>query len=113
MKARNLRTRKENLLSDIRDIDLENAMGKIHENDYYKIRKAYLSRLETVNQELDRLGSSDGLLDLKKQVEIEIELKRTSPRVAVPASLGLSCAACSAANDPGSNFCSNCGSKLS
>ncbi len=113
VKAKDLRTKKVDIISSIRDIDLENAMGKIQENDYTKLRKAYHSRLDTVNQELDRLGSSDGYSDLKKQVEMEIKLKRTSPRAAVTASRGLLCAACSAENNPESNYCSKCGAKLS
>jgi len=104
---------KENLLDSIRELDLENATGMIPKEDYHKLRKAYISRLETINHELGGLVKPDRTNDIKKQIETDIKIHRKTTEIAVRDGNSLICPECSAANLPGSNFCSKCGEKLS
>ena len=113
VRRKELQTHKENVLENIRELDLDSATGKVPGEDYQKLRKTYVSRFETISRELDGLGASNGLSDLKKRIEAEVKVMRKTSGIPVPAENSTICPTCSAENLTGNNFCSQCGAKLS
>lgn len=112
LREKGLQTRKELHLQNIADLDLDNAIQKIPKEDYIKLRKAYVTRVENITRELDGLGKEGRPVDVKKQIENEVLIRRRSQKTTGPGSNGRVCPSCSKENLPGSNFCSICGANL-
>ena len=112
LREKDLQTKREHNMQSIADLDLDNAIEKIPKEDYFTLRKAYVTRLENITRELDGLSKGGRSVDVKKQIENEVLVRRKSQKTAAPKSNGRVCSSCSGVNSPESNFCSTCGAKL-
>ncbi len=103
-----LTARIEILTDNIGDLELEYQTGMIPENDYKRILTDYKSQISILNREMS--DSPSGVHSLDDQIENDIILLRKSS--AGSGNETLICPECKKTIDPGSNFCSNCGTGL-
>lgn len=95
---RELEEKKTQILSNIKDLDFENASGKLSVADYESARNDYVTQVSATIARIDALAGQP-----KKQ-----------PKKAVPESPTetIACASCNEANPKGSKFCLECGGAL-
>jgi hypothetical protein len=128
-----LRGERENVLSTLKDLELEHSIGNLSDGDYDALRAAQRHKAVAIFRELDRLDSNGtapaaqhpSVLDhltLDEQLEEEIararqRLNGTDPDTAPLSSDGRSgpavtCPACGTTRLPHDNFCAHCGARL-
>jgi hypothetical protein len=109
-----LRVRKEQLLADIRDLDLDLATGKIDEADHRRFRAAALADAAATLHELETAEAQEALAQedgspadgpqLDPVEELIAERKRLLEEHCCPA--------CGSSPDPEDAFCRHCGTPL-
>lgn len=119
--AADLAARKEQLLSDIRELDMDLATGKLAEEDHRRLRaamvvdavdtwKALDSALESMER-ADPIGAaSDGpeAVDIVDEVGLEAQILARKQELRAR-----ECASCGAAVGAADAFCRRCGAELS
>jgi ribosomal protein L40E len=111
-----LATRKEQLLSDIRELDMDLATGKLDEEDHRRLRAATLvAAVDTLKalEEVEPIaGSPDGVdeADLRGTEDGRLEALIAARKRELEAS---ACPTCAAISDPTDAFCRRCGAELS
>jgi hypothetical protein len=120
-KARELHSRKDSLLTAIKDIEFDYGLGKLSRDDFEELHGKYRVEAAALLKEIDGLG----LDDLEREIRAERkkylssyddeELEKEILR-AREASWGEGgdrvCAKCGSASGPQDLFCSKCGAKL-
>lgn len=112
-RIKDLLTQKEYLVRSLSDLELDNATRKVDGKDFQRLRKSYITRLDTVSRELGGLENANNSGDIKKLIEQDVLIRRKVQKEISPRANGFVCASCSTENLPGSNFCSSCGKKIS
>jgi len=108
--------RKEQLLSDIRELDMDLATGKLDEEDHHRLRTATLVAAVDTLKALDEVESlptpSDAVDDLERRDadDARLEALIAARKRELEAS---ACPSCAAISDPGDAFCRRCGAELS
>ncbi len=108
--------RKERLLSDIRDLDMDLVTGKLEEHDHRRLRTALLREAAETLRALEEAGvtlSDDGQATAPGEAEaiddarLEALIAARKRAIASPA-----CPSCGAPSDPEDAFCRRCGTDL-
>ena len=120
---------RENVLSTLKDLELEHSIGNLSDGDYDALRAAQRHKAVAIFRELDRLddpgpaavAQHPSMLDhltLDEQLEEEIararqRLNGTDPDTA-PGTQGpaVACPACGTTRSSHDNFCAHCGARL-
>ena len=72
----NLLTEKEQVLNEIKDIDLDYGLEKLDENDYRELRKKYRYRAAEIIKKIDEYEKKyDAGIDQQLSVKIEEEVR--------------------------------------
>lgn len=109
-------TRKEQLLSDIRELDMDLATGKLDEEDHRRLRAATLVAAVDTLKALEEAEPIPGPPDAADQVappdgeDGRLEALIAARRRELEAS---ACPSCAAISDPADAFCRRCGAELS
>jgi ribosomal protein L40E len=108
--------RKEQLLSDIRELDMDLATGKLDEEDHRRLRAATLvAAVDTLKalEESEPIPASSGAVDevaLHDGEDGRLEALIAARKRELEAS---ACPSCAAISDPTDAFCRRCGAELS
>jgi len=106
-----LLARKAVIYHNLKDLDFEHSMGRLSEEDYYRLEADYKNDAALLLQKLDQLGASEGLDEA-----IEKEIAARKAKLYAPASVQtketLRCPSCGAELVRGKKFCADCGKKL-
>ena len=109
-----LAERREAVLTALRDLDFDRAVGKVIEEDYSPLRQALLTEAVAVMAQLD---------DERATVEADLDALIEAEVLAVSQTLGAehrgdepagdgACPACGRAFRPGDLYCAGCGARL-
>ncbi|MCX6070306.1 MAG: zinc ribbon domain-containing protein [Chloroflexi bacterium] len=103
-----LQAERDKILTVIREIEMDHAMGKIREHDFQEQRAALVARGATALRELDALGGAHAAEDVDAAIEAAVAERRgrTAPKAA-----GL-CVHCGRALQRGDRFCASCGTPV-
>ena len=103
-----LQAERDKILTMIREIEMDHAMGKIREHDFQEQRAALVARGATALRELDALGGAHAAEDVDAAIEAAVAERRgrTAPKAA-----GF-CAHCGRALQRGDRFCASCGTPV-
>jgi ribosomal protein L40E len=111
-----LATRKEQLLSDIRELDMDLATGKLDEEDHRRLRAATLVvAVDTLKalEEVEPPPAPSGAVDDSERRDADdarLEALIAARKRELEAS---TCPTCAAISDPTDAFCRRCGAELS
>jgi len=100
-----LQAERDAILTMIREIEMDHAMGKICEDDFQEQRGALVARGSSVLRELDALGGTFRGEDLDAAIEVAVAERRGRTP---PAAAGF-CEHCGRALQRGDRFCARCG----
>jgi hypothetical protein len=115
-----LRARKESLLSDIRELDMDLVTGKLDEEDHRRLRTATLVDAAGTLKALEDLERTDLLVgasvesrtvdatDVDEDARLEAWIAARKREIEASA-----CSSCKAVCEPGDAFCRRCGAELS
>jgi hypothetical protein len=103
--------RKAVIYRNLKDLEFENAMGRLSETDFRQLEADYKNDAANILAKLDQLGPSEGLVDA---IEKDIASRKT--RLFAPGS-GITpksrrCPSCGAEVVAGKKFCADCGHRL-
>jgi hypothetical protein len=103
-----LQAERDKILTMIREIEMDHAMGKISEDDFRTQRVALVARGSAVLRELDALGgaSAPGEMDAAIEAAVAARRGRTPPKASD------SCMQCGRALRRGDRFCASCGTPV-
>jgi zinc-ribbon domain len=104
-----LQAERDSILTMIREIEMDHAMGKICAGDFQEQRAALVARGAAVLRELDALGGVGAPEDdVDAAIEAAVAARRggTAPKAA-----GF-CAHCGRALRRGDRFCASCGTRV-
>lgn len=107
-KFNNLVKQKNELLQELKDIDLEYRMGKLSDQDYEEIKSEYENQAINILQKIETNGN--GKSD-KDDLELEIEIHKRKQKNESTNSKKF-CSNCGKKIDETVKFCSNCGAKI-
>jgi hypothetical protein len=98
--------RREQLLAAIKEIEFDQAMGKLPEGEYQHFRRQFEAEAMAVLHQLDLLKSSAGQTGggLAARVEKDIRALRQKDQS--------HCSSCGAQRQPADHFCSRCGARF-
>ncbi len=112
-----LLTRKEKLLEEIRDLDMDYASGKLSETDYRQLRARSLADAAAVMKQISEAPpvvsddeDEDELLEVEDFDTVDDIERQIAERKAVL--LARSCPACGTVKRPGDRECRSCGAML-
>jgi len=127
------------LLRSIKDLEFERAVGKVSDEDFQRLDRAYRERAKQVLRELDAdvrpfKKEAEALVEARIAKDEKARAKRSKdkdkdkdkdeakketlepaspPPEAAPAPARVTCPKCSTSNDGDAEFCKKCGVKLS
>lgn len=103
-----LQAERDKVLTMIREIEMDHAMGKIGAEDFQAQRAALVARGSDALRQIDALGGSAGGEAIDAAIEVAVAAKRGLP------SAGGSgfCTRCGQALLPGDRFCARCGAQV-
>jgi hypothetical protein len=109
-----LRVRKEQLLADIRELDLDLATGKIDEADHRRFRAAALADAAATLHELETAEAREAPADENVSSALGPQLDPVEALIAERKRRleEHSCPACGSATEPDDAFCRHCGTPL-
>ena len=113
-----LDARYEAVLTALRDLDFDHAVGKVAEEDYAPLRQALLVKAAGVMTQLDERDAAEADVEARLEAEI-LALRQTRHAARDQDALVLSpvsdgaCPICKRASRPGDLYCAGCGTKLS
>lgn len=97
--------RREQLLASIKEIEFDQAMGKLPEGEYQQLRQQFEAEAMGVLHRLDQLkgraGQGGGLVD---RVEKDVLALRQKAKA--------HCPSCGANRQPADRFCARCGARF-
>jgi hypothetical protein len=104
-----LQAERDSILTMIREIEMDHAMGKIGADEFQEQRAVLVARGAAVLRELDALGgaSAAGSVDAAIEAAVAARRGRTAPKTA-----GF-CADCGRPLRRGDRFCASCGTPVS
>ncbi len=106
-----LEREKRILLKAIKEVEFDQALGKVDDADALEIVNRYRTRA----REIIKLLEGDKSGDYEKQVEKELAKRLAKAGVSAdvaPAAVAGVCGACATRNDDDAAFCKKCGAKL-
>jgi hypothetical protein len=103
-----LQAERESILTMIREIEMDHAMGKIGADDFQEQRAALVARGAALLRDLDALGDASAPDSVDAAIEAAVAARRgrTAPKTA-----GF-CAHCGRALRRGDRFCASCGTPV-
>jgi hypothetical protein len=104
-----LQAEREAVLTMIREIEMDHAMGKIGADDFQAQRADLVVRGSAVLRELDALGGETASEDVDAAIEAAVAARRGR----APAKGAGFCAHCGRALQRGDRFCASCGTPVS
>ena len=113
-----LDARYEAVLTALRDLDFDHAVGKVAEEDYAPLRQALLVKAAGVMTQLDERDAAETDIEARLEAEI-LALRQTRHATRDQDALALSpadegvCPACGRMPRPGDLYCADCGTRLS
>jgi hypothetical protein len=96
--------RREQLLAAIKEIEFDQAMGKLPDGEYQALRRQFEAEAMGVLHQLDQFGGGPGVEALAARVEKDLLARR---KKAQP-----HCPSCGAKGQPADRFCSRCGTRF-
>ncbi len=103
--------RKDVIYRNLKDLDFEHSMGRLSEEDFYRLETDYKNDAAQLLEKLDQLGASDGL-DEEIEKEIVVRKAKLFASAPVPAKETPRCPSCGAEIIRGKKFCADCGKQL-
>jgi hypothetical protein len=116
-----LQAEKDQILMNLQELDLDQAMGKLPVGEYESRRTSLVARGSVILKEIDRLEGATGVVssqieetagqnteDLEAQIEMEIRQRRGK----VSAEVAGYCPQCGQPLHAGDRFCTKCGSQV-
>jgi zinc-ribbon domain len=104
-----LQAEREAVLTMIREIEMDHAMGKIGADDFQAQRADLVVRGSVVLRELDALGGETASEDVDAAIEAAVAARRGR----APTKATGFCAHCGRALRDGDRFCASCGTPVS
>jgi hypothetical protein len=104
-----LQAEREAVLTMIREIEMDHAMGKIGADDFQAQRADLVVRGSAVLRELDALGGETASEDVDAAIEAAVAARRGH----APTKAAGFCAHCGRALQRGDRFCACCGTPVS
>ncbi len=105
--ARELVERKGQLYSAIKELEFDQALGKLSSTDFKRLRSDLEKDALTVIRQLDQINSSSDSADLRKKIEDDILSLRQNASRSIT-----SCPNCASQSHVEDRFCSLCGTRL-
>ena len=106
-----LQAERDKILTMIREIEMDHAMGKIGADDFQAQRSALVVRGSAVLREIDALGGATAASTVPADdLDAAIEAAVASRRGTAPATAADFCTRCGQALQRGDRFCARCGS---
>lgn len=99
---RQLMERREHLLAAIKEVEFDQAMGKLPEGEYQRLRQQLEAEAMRVLHQLDLLDGQTGARALRARIEKEVLALRQKK----------ACPSCGAPRRQADQFCSRCGTLL-
>jgi len=97
--------RREQLLASIKEIEFDQAMGKLPEGEYQRFRQQFEAEAMKVLQQLDQFGGGSRQGGgLAERVEKDLRALRRKDQT--------HCPSCGAQRQPADRFCSRCGARF-
>ena len=103
-----LQADREAILTMIREIEMDHAMGKIGADDYQAQRASLVARGSAVLREIDALGGAGAPGGMDAAIEAAVAARRSH----APAQSAGFCAHCGRALLRGDRFCASCGTPV-
>lgn len=98
--------RREQLLAAIKEVEFDQAMGKLPDGEYQQLRQQFeaeaMGVLHQLDQFKDTAGQGRGLMD-RVEKDILALRQKAQPH----------CPSCGASRQPADRFCSRCGARFS
>lgn len=114
-----LLAQRDGVYATLRDLELDQQLGKLDAGDYNALRERYMTRAAEILQELDTLRGQGGGKDASAEIEQEVAAlrKKTERRTQTAEkdaaqTTDLHCSNCGRAYKPGDKFCARCGRAL-
>jgi hypothetical protein len=107
-----LQAERDRVLATLQDLDMDQAMGKILQEDYQAQRAALLLRGAEVLKAIDELRGTVGEMIPETDLEIEIETAIARLRRGEDQASGGTCSSCGREVIAGDRFCVHCGASL-
>lgn len=101
---KHLLERREQLLAAIKEIEFDQAMGKLPEGEYQRLRQQLEAEAVHVLHQLDQLDGQSGLNALRSRIEKDVLALRQPQKNRCPA--------CGAPRRQADRFCSRCGARF-
>jgi hypothetical protein len=106
-----LTTRQEAIVALIRELDADQATGKVNLEDYQALRDRYVAEGVVILKQLDALSGQNGRLALDEQIEAQVlALRQTGTQDQEPTTSF--CTECGHPADAADQFCAHCGTAL-
>lgn len=108
----------EAVLTALRDLDFDHAVGKVAKEDYAPLRQTLLAKAAEVMTQLDERGAAEADIEARLEAEV-LALRQTRHATRDQDELALSpadegtCPACGRMPRPGDLYCADCGTRLS
>jgi zinc ribbon protein len=103
------RAERESLLTALRELDFDQATGKVADEDYAPQRAALVTRGVAILQQLDALAEKPAD-SVEAQLETAVRVVRA--RLSGMESTRLACPRCGAPHQANDRFCAKCGAPL-
>ncbi len=108
-----LTLKRDEITECMKELEQDFGTGKVTENDYNTLIQEYSSDLKKLVAKLSVNRVPRNRDDLVNQIEAEVRLFRRSTSESGEEQQKVFCNQCGKENPAGSNFCSNCGKKIS
>ncbi len=103
--------RKTIVYRNLKDLEFENAMGRLSEADFKRLDAEYKNEAAIILQKLDQLDAADNL-DQIIEKDIAARKAKLFPAPPKPAQGSSNCPSCGAEIIPGKKFCADCGCRI-
>jgi len=103
-----LQAERDKIVTMLREIEMDHAMGKVGADDFQAQRAALVARGATVLREIDALGVAADSADVDAAIEAAVAARRG----AGAAGRGEFCTRCGQALRRGDRFCARCGTAV-
>jgi hypothetical protein len=106
-----LLSRKAVVYRNLKDLELEHAMGRLGETDFRRLEAAYKSEAAEILEKLDQLGVDENLDESIEQAVAGRRARLFAPSETAAAAAA-KCPSCGSEVMPGKKFCPDCGQRL-
>ena len=107
-----LQAERDKILTMIREIEMDHAMGKIRPEDFQLQRAALVARGSTVLREIDARAGAPAAEPPEADLDVAIEAAIAARRSKPAAGTGAFCTRCGQGLQTDDKFCSRCGAPV-